>query len=134
MSFVETYSFQFILHLFVESTCRHLDVQIKFSVDIKLEFGIKHTFIAESALEKDSNTLHITVEIARIHQCWSYPDKCFRPPQSYLLFSIWMRCGYHLWEINQNGVTIGLDQDIEFVEITVDKTILRQTYNKLHQL
>lgn len=63
MSF-DTYSLQFILHLLVESTCCYLDIQIKFSVDIKLEFRIKHAFIAKSPLEKDSNTLHITVEVA----------------------------------------------------------------------
>lgn len=52
----------------------------------------------------------------------------------YLRFSIDMRCGNHLWEINQNWLGCIGDHNVEFVEITVDDSRIAQSNNQIHQV
>lgn len=44
-----------------------------------------------------------------------------------------MAGGYHLWEINQNGLLIFIYHDVELVEIAVDHAVIGQLQQQIHQ-
>lgn len=53
----------------------------------------------------------------------------------FLPFSVFMRGADHLWEVDHYWVTrLAVDQDVEFVEISVNESCASKSNNKIHQL
>ncbi len=54
---------------------------------------------------------------------------------NHLLFCVGVRCADHLWEVDDDRFTrLAFYEDIEFVEIAVDKPRVGEADNKVHEL
>lgn len=49
-------------------------------------------------------------------------------------FSVWMRSGHHLREINHSNFFIVIYHQVELIVISVNKSMFRQLYNQVDQI
>ena len=62
-------------------------------------------------------------------EMWALAFELFNSP-----LSIWMRYWDHLRKIYNYHFIIFIDHQVEFIKVTVNKSVAAKAYNQLHQL
>lgn len=108
-----------------EAASSYLHIQVKLLFYVLCKFRVQERFVAKSALEEHADTFHITIEIANgIGSVSERNTQHFKQDIINSLFSVGMRSRDHLGKVNEDRLSCVFEQNVEFVEITMNEAML----------